>query len=259
MKVATWNVNSIAVRLPQLVEWLKTTRPDVVCLQETKCTDERFPAEPLLELGYQAVTWGQPTYNGVAVLSLHPIVDTRRGFPEAGGDTQCRLLDVVIGPIRVINVYVPNGSEVGSEKFGYKLSWLARLRRYFDESCLADQRLVLCGDFNIAPEPRDVHDPVLWEGRVLFSKPERDALRVIEQWGLVDVFRRHKSEPGLYSWWDYRAGAFRRNHGLRIDHLWATPVLADVSSSAEIDRKVRTLERPSDHAPVIAEFAVAVP
>ena len=258
MKIATWNVNSIAVRLPQLVDWLKATQPDVVCLQEIKCTDDCFPAQSLSELGYQAVTWGQRTYNGVAILSRGPMVDARRGFPEDPGDAQCRLLDVMIGPVRVINVYVPNGSHVGSEKYVYKLAWLARLRRYFDETCSTNQPLVLCGDFNIAPEPRDVHDPVLWEGRILFSKPEREALRVIGEWGLVDVFRRHHSEPGLFSWWDYRAGAFRRNHGLRIDHLWATPALAGVSSSAEIDRKMRTLERPSDHAPVIAEFKVAV-
>lgn len=257
MKIATWNVNSISVRLPQLTEWLRRSRPDIVCLQEIKCIDDRFPGDALRELGYESVIWGQPAYNGVAILSMHPMISVRRGLAGEGDDAQRRLIDAMVGPVRVINVYIPNGSEVGSDKFAYKLEWLAKLRKYFDENCSASEPLILCGDFNIAPEPRDVHNPALWEGRVLFSQPEREALSVIEQWGLIDVFRMHHSEAGLYSWWDYRAGAFRRDFGLRIDHLWATAKLAEKCSSAEIDRTVRKLERPSDHAPVIAEFEIA--
>lgn len=256
MKIATWNVNSIAVRVPQLVEWLKAERPDVVCLQETKCTDDKFPFAQLNELGYEAAVFGQQTYNGVAILSLTPLSHVRRAFPNDTDDAQRRLIEARIGSVRVINVYVPNGFAVGSEKFAYKLGWLARLRGYLDESGSSDENVVLCGDFNIAPEPRDVHDPKLWEGRVLFTEDERKALKGVQDWGFVDLFRQHHDEPGAYSWWDYRAGAYRRNHGLRIDHMWATAPLAERCTKAEIVRGLRSLERPSDHAPVIATFEI---
>ncbi|MEP7272737.1 MAG: exodeoxyribonuclease III [Acidobacteriota bacterium] len=257
LKIATWNVNSIAVRLPQLLDWLRSSRPDIVCLQEIKCTDDRFPAAEIEELGYQSAVFGQPTYNGVAILSLGPIENVHRAYPDDDPGGQRRLIDATIGPVRVIDVYIPNGFQVGSDKFAYKLQWLARLRRYLEESCDRSENLILCGDFNIAPEPRDVHDPAAWEGRVLFTKEERDALQVIADWGLIDLFRQHHSETGLYSWWDYRAGALRRNLGLRIDHLWATESLAAKCTGAEIARSVRQLDRPSDHAPVIAEFDLA--
>lgn len=256
MRVATWNVNSISVRLPQAIAWLETQKPDVLCLQEIKCTEDRFPEGAFRALGYESAVFGQPTYNGVAILSRMPIRDVEYGFPDDEEEAQRRLIAATINGVRVIDIYVPNGSEVGSDKYAYKLAWLARLRRYFDEDCHPEQLLILCGDFNIAPESRDVHDPELWEGRVLCSQPERTALKDITEWGLVDVFRRHHSESGIYSWWDYRGGGFRRNHGLRIDHIWATAPLAETSISAEIDRSVRALERPSDHAPVIAEFNV---
>lgn len=256
MKIATWNVNSIGVRLPQALDWLRAQSPDVVCLQEIKCTDDRFPAAEFRALGYESAVFGQPTYNGVAILARRPIRDVEYGFPDDEQDAQRRLIAATIDGVRVVDVYVPNGSEVGSEKYAYKLAWLARLRRYFDEDCHPEQRLVLCGDFNIAPESRDVHDPALWEGKILCSDSERAALGEIAAWGLVDVFRRHHSEPGLYSWWDYRGGGFRRNHGLRIDHIWATAPLAELSDGAEIDRSVRALERPSDHAPVIVGFSI---
>ena len=256
MKIATWNVNSITVRLPQVLDWLAANRPDVLCLQETKCIDERFPKDAFREAGYETEFFGQQTYNGVAILSTIKAKDVQRGFPDDGVDAPKRLIAASVGPVRVIDVYIPNGSEVGSDKYQFKLEWLRRLRRYLDEECDPKQMLVLCGDFNIAPEDRDVHDPALWEGKVLFSEPEKAALRVIADWGLIDVFRQHHPEPGFYSWWDYRAGGFRRNNGLRIDHLWATAPLAKKCLSASIDTAPRKLERPSDHTPVVAEFEV---
>jgi exodeoxyribonuclease-3 len=254
VKIATWNVNSIAVRIPQLVDWLKAEQPDIVCLQETKCTDDKFPFGPLDDLGYEAAVFGQQTYNGVAILSLKPLTNVRRAFPDDEDEAQRRLIEARVGGVRVIDVYIPNGFAVGSDKFAYKLAWLSRLRRYLDESGSNEEHLVLCGDFNIAPEPRDVHDPRLWEGRVLFTEDERNALREVQDWGLVDLFRQHHEESGAFSWWDYRAGAYRRNHGLRIDHMWATRSLAAKCTSAEIVRSLRSLERPSDHAPVVASF-----
>jgi exodeoxyribonuclease-3 len=256
VKIATWNVNSITVRLPHILDWLAANRPDALCLQETKCIDERFPADAFREAGYLAEIFGQPTYNGVAILSTSKANDVQRGFPNDAADAPRRLIAAGIGPLKVINVYIPNGSEVGSDKYQFKLAWLRRLRHYLDQECDPQQPLVLCGDFNIAPEERDVHDPALWEGKVLFSEPEREALKVIAQWGLIDVFRLHHEEPGVYSWWDYRASGFRRNHGLRIDHLWATAPLAQTCVAASIDIAPRKLERPSDHAPVVAEFEV---
>lgn len=254
VKIATWNVNSIAIRINQLIDWLKAAKPDTVCLQEIKCTDDKFPSAHLAELGYESAVFGQSTYNGVAIISTSPIKNVHRSFPDDDPDSQRRLIDARVGPVRIINVYVPNGFAVGTDKFAYKLAWLARLRRYLDEECSQDEKLVLCGDFNIAPEPRDVHDPKLWEGRVLFTHDERNALKTIEAWGLIDVFRELHAEGGLYSWWDYRAGAYRRNHGLRIDHLWATKPLATECTEVEIIRSVRELDRPSDHAPVLGIF-----
>jgi len=256
VKIATWNVNSITVRLPHVLDWLAANRPDALCLQETKCIDARFPADAFREAGYTAEIFGQPTYNGVAILSTTKAKDVQRGFPGDAAEAPKRLIAASIGPIRVVNVYIPNGSEVGSDKYQFKLAWLRQLRRYFDEECDPQQPLVICGDFNIAPEERDVHDPALWEGKVLFSRPERDALQVIAEWGLIDTFRLHHAESGFYSWWDYRGNAFWRDHGLRIDHLWATAPLAQKCIAASIDLAPRKLDRPSDHTPVVAEFEV---
>ena len=258
MKIATWNVNSIAVRIPQLVDWLSAERPDVVCLQETKCTDDKFPFTQLTDIGYETVAFGQQTYTGVAILSLSPLASVSRGLPDDDSEAQRRLIEARIGPVRVIDVYVPNGFAVGSDKFAYKLEWLARLRRYLDQSASPDENVVLCGDFNIAPEPRDVHDPRLWEGRVLFTEDERSALKDVTSWGLTDLFRLHHEEAGAFSWWDYRAGAYRRNHGLRIDHIWATKGMAARCTEVQIAKSMRSLERPSDHAPVIATFDLSV-
>jgi exodeoxyribonuclease-3 len=256
MKIATWNVNSITVRLPQVLEWVEANRPDVLCLQEIKCINEKFPSAAFREIGYSTESFGQPTYNGVAILSLAPICDVQCGFPEDNADAQKRLIAATVNGVRIINVYIPNGQEVGSEKFIFKLEWIARLRRFFDQHCDASKPLLLCGDFNVAPEDRDVHDPVLWAGKIHCSPPEREALKQVSDWGLVDVIRQHHQEAGLYSWWDYRAGAFPRNHGLRIDHLWTTAPLAHRCVDAWIDKMPRAMPKPSDHAPVIADFSI---
>jgi len=254
MRIATWNVNSVIARCDHLLGWLSKEHPDVACLQETKCIDERFPTGEIENLGYHVALFGQATYNGVAILSRSVIEVIRRGLPGDAEDAQKRLLDVRTADIRVINVYVPNGAQVGSDKYAFKLDWFAKLRKYLDEHCSPDEPLVLCGDFNVAPEPRDVHDPRLWEGRILFSEPERAALAHVKDWGLVDLFRMHHAEPGLFTWWDYRAGGFRRNQGLRIDHLFGTHTMASRCVAVDIERTVRAQAKPSDHAPVVAEF-----
>jgi exodeoxyribonuclease III len=255
MKIATWNVNSIAVRMPQVLKWIDGNRPDVLCMQETKCPDEKFPAQIFRDLGYHVEVFGQPTYNGVAILSLLPMSDVQRGHPDEPPDAQRRLIAATVNTVRIINVYIPNGQAVGTEKYELKLAWMERLRGYFDKYCDVKDQLLICGDFNVAPEDRDIHDLAIWAGKVMCSDAERAALRKIGQWGLVDLFRAHNEGPGFYTWWDYRAGAFRRNNGLRIDHLWATDALARRSTGAWIDKIQRAMEKPSDHAPVVAEFA----
>jgi exodeoxyribonuclease-3 len=242
--------------LPHVTQWVKDHSPDVLCLQEIKCVDAKFPTAAFTELGYEVVTFGQPTYNGVAILSLYPISDVQKGFPNNAEDAQCRFLAVTVKDVRIIDVYIPNGSEVGSEKYAYKLDWLSQLHDYFTNHCDPKQKLVIGGDFNIAPADADVHDPIAWYGQILCSQPERDALQRLADWGLNDLFRRHHKESGQFSWWDYRGGGFPRNHGLRIDHLWATPSLAELSKDCWIDKAPRKLERPSDHAPVVAEFTL---
>ncbi|HEY9284248.1 MAG TPA: exodeoxyribonuclease III [Pyrinomonadaceae bacterium] len=255
MKIATWNVNSVTAREPVVLRWLKEARPDVLCLQETKCVDEKFPRTNFEALGYHVEAHGQPTYNGVAILSLRPAEDVQRGFPGEEEGSQSRLIAATVGGVRVVNVYVPNGQSVGSEKFKFKLGWLQQLREFLDEHYWPDDdEALLCGDFNVAPEARDVHDPDLWRGRILFSEPEKKALRHVQEWGFTDAFRLHEQRPGFYSWWDYRAGGFRRNEGLRIDHVWVSEPLAARCRRAWIDKEPRGWERPSDHTPVVAEF-----
>ena len=255
MKIATWNVNSIAARLPLVLKWLESAGPDVLCLQEIKCVSERFPTADFEALGYACEVFGQPTYNGVAVLSRKPIEAVHRGLSEEDATANARLLAVRTARTWVVDVYVPNGQAVGTDKYVYKLNWMARLRDFLDERMTIDDRVALCGDFNVAPEPIDVHDPKAWEGHVLFSEPEREALEAIREWGLTDAFRLHETGGGHFSWWDYRAAAFRRNAGLRIDHVWVSEPLAAVSTGAWIAKETRAWERPSDHAPVVAEFA----
>jgi exodeoxyribonuclease-3 len=256
MKIATWNVNSITARLPLVTKWLENTKPDVLCLQELKCVDEKFPAEQFAELGYHSAVYGQRTYNGVAILSLKESTDIQRGFPDDQEGAHARLLAATVNGVRIVNVYVPNGQFVGSDKYRFKLEWMQRLRRFFDDSYETSERVLLCGDFNVAPEERDVHDPAQWEGHVLFSKRERAALEKIKEWGFNDAFRLHTEEGGHYSWWDYRQNGFRRNAGLRIDHVWVSEPLAKICGESWIDKEPRSWERPSDHTPVVASFEI---
>ncbi|HEV7857731.1 MAG TPA: exodeoxyribonuclease III [Pyrinomonadaceae bacterium] len=254
MKVATWNVNSVGARLPLVQKWLEAAGPDVLCLQETKCTDDKFPAAAFAEVGYRSEVYGQRTYNGVAILSRALASDVQRGFPDDEEGSHARLLAATVEGVRIVNVYVPNGQAVGTDKYRFKLEWMKRLRAFFDESYEESAQVLLCGDFNVAPGERDVHDPDLWQGRILFSKRERAALDEIKGWGLTDAFRMHTEEGGHFSWWDYRQGSFRRNTGLRIDHIWVSTTLAARCTAAWIDKEPRGWERPSDHTPVVAEF-----
>jgi exodeoxyribonuclease III len=254
MRIATWNVNSLRVRLELALDWLREDGPEVVCLQETKVTDDLFPREPLLEAGYEVAFSGQKTYNGVAILSRHPMRDVRTTLPGAPGDDEKRFIAARIEGMQVINVYVPNGQAVGSPKFQYKLDWLYCLQTFLQATYTPEDALVLCGDFNIAPEARDVYDPVALDGEVLYHPAERAAFARLIAWGLGDTFRLHHEEPGWYSWWDYRGGAFRRNLGLRIDHVLATPPLARQCTAVTLERELRRLPKPSDHIPVVATF-----
>ncbi len=254
MKIATWNVNSVLARLPHLTRWLNSIQPDLVCLQETKCTDDKFPVDVLREHGYGCASFGQQSYNGVAILTRGECESVQRGYPGIDEVSHARLIATRFAGVQIVNVYIPNGQMVGSEKYNFKLDWMKRLQSFFTTTYLNTDRVLLCGDFNVAPEDRDVHNPQLWQERVMCSEAERLALREIKQWGFNDCFRRHHEEEGKFSWWDYRAGAFRRNHGLRIDHIWASESLASHNINTWIDIEPRTWERPSDHAPVVAEF-----
>jgi exodeoxyribonuclease III len=252
MKLATWNVNSLKVRLPHLLEWLEANPVDVVCLQETKTEDKNFPLAELQQAGYQVAFSGQKTYNGVAILSRQPISDVQCGIPGFE-DEQKRVLAATVNGVRVVCVYIPNGQEVGSDKYQYKLKWLAALTAWLKDEQAKYPKLALLGDFNIAPEDRDVYDPVAWQGNVLVSEAERAAFQSLLQLGLRDAFRLFEQAEKSYSWWDYRMMAFRRNTGLRIDHILVSPALQ--CSSCTIDKAPRKLERPSDHTLVIAEVA----
>jgi len=254
MKLATWNVNSLKVRLPQLLDWLVQVRPDIVCLQELKLEDAKFPRAELQEAGYQCAVSGQKTYNGVAILSRTPLLDVSAGI--AGfEDQQKRVIAATAGELRVICVYCPNGQAVGSEKYGYKLRWFAALKDHLAAELARSPRLVVAGDFNVAPEDRDVHDPKAWEGQVHVSEPERAAWRALLAAGLRDSFRLFEQPEKIYSWWDYRMLGFRRNAGLRIDHVLVSAEMAQRCTATTVDKAPRKLERPSDHAPVIAEFS----
>ncbi len=253
IKIATWNVNSLRVRLPQVLEWLAAMQPDVLALQETKLPDGDFPVDEIAAAGYRAVFAGQKTYNGVATLAREAGADVLRDLP-ALDDHQRRVLVGTFSGVRVVNVYVPNGESVGSDKYQYKLHWLERLEAYLTAELAAHPRLVVLGDFNIAPEPRDVYDPKEWEGRVLFSEPERAAFGRLLDLGLSDSFRLFDQPERAYSWWDYRMNAFRRNRGLRIDHILVSAALRAACTASRIDITPRRNERPSDHTPVMAEF-----
>jgi exodeoxyribonuclease-3 len=254
MKIATWNVNSINVRMPQLAAWLKSADPDVVCVQETKCVDESFPYQELHDLGYYSAFYGQRSYNGVAIISKHEPKDVVKGLPDDDEESQKRLIAATVNGVRIIDVYVPNGQSLDSDKFQFKLDWIQRLRAFFDKNYSASEKVLLCGDFNVAPDSEDVWNPGAWEGSIHFSLPERAAINHVKQWGFVDAFREMNGPVKEFSWWDYRAGAFQKNHGLRIDHIWVSPALAADCKKCWIDRSPRILEKPSDHTPLIAEF-----
>jgi exodeoxyribonuclease-3 len=254
MKIATWNVNSLRVRIGHVIEWLSREQADVLALQETKTKDDDFPVEAFSELGYNVKFSGQPTYNGVALISRQTIGDVRTDL-DGFEDPQRRVLAATIDGIRIHNLYVPNGQTVDSEKYQYKLRWLDALRRQVAFELKAYPNCVLLGDFNIAPDDRDVHDPAAWVGKVLCSPPERQALKALTDLGFQDVFRNFDQADQSFSWWDYRAAAFRRNMGLRIDLILASGTLQDSCSACRIDVEPRRLERPSDHTPVIAEFS----
>ena len=252
-RIATWNVNSLRVRQPQVLQWLKDAQPDLLALQETKVTDDQFPEADFLAAGYQAVFSGQKTYNGVAILSRVTCADVLRDIAGLE-DPQRRVLAASVGELRLINLYVPNGESVSSDKYRYKLAWLDKLTSWVTTELQHNDNLVVVGDFNIAPEPEDVHDPVAWEGSVLYSPPERAAFQNLLDLGLCDSFRRFDQPEKSFSWWDYRMNAFRRNLGLRIDHILASKPLCKALVSCHIDKTPRSWERPSDHAPVVAEF-----
>ena len=253
MKIATWNVNSLRVRLPHLLDWLKAAQPDVVGLQELKCVDEQFPYAELEAAGYQAAVNGQKTYNGVAILSRHAITDVSRDLPGFA-DEQKRVIAATINGVRLVNVYVVNGQDVGTEKYAYKLRWLAALHAYLQSESALHPRLAVTGDFNIAPAGEDTYDPAIWEGKILCSEPERAAFRGLLELGLKDSFRLFQQPPQSFTWWDYRQAGFRRNLGLRIDHVLASAALASTCRSCIVDLAPRRLERPSDHAPLVADF-----
>jgi exodeoxyribonuclease-3 len=253
MRIATWNVNSLRVRIPQLTSWLAENPLDVIALQETKVLDEGFPHEALQALGYQCVASGQKSYNGVAILSKLPMTDVVHGMPGYNDD-QKRVIAATIGGVRIIDVYVPNGQALDSPKYQYKLLWLQSLRAYVRDEIGRHERLLVLGDYNIAPDDRDVHDPEAWLGKVHVSEPERAQLRALIDLGLVDIYRRFEQPEKSYSWWDYRMAAFRRNLGLRIDLLLASPALAQMCEACHIDKTPRAWERPSDHAPVFGCF-----
>lgn len=254
LTLATWNVNSLKIRLPHLLDWLATHAVDIVCLQETKLPDDRFPAGALQEAGYESVFTGQKTYNGVAILTRRSTVglasDVQGNLPNFP-DEQKRLLAATVADVRVVCGYFPNGQAVGTDKYDYKLRWMAALNAWLRDELVRWPRLALAGDFNVAPEDRDVHDPTLWEGQVLFSEPEKQAFRALADSGLVDSFRMFEQPERSYTWWDYRMLAFRRKMGLRIDHILLSRPLAERCTQCRIDVEPRRREQPSDHAPVI--------
>lgn len=255
MKIATWNVNSMNVRLPHVLEWLAANGPDVLVLQEIKQATEAFPTDTLAELGYASIASGQKTYNGVAVISRVPPADPVTEFPGFD-DPQRRVLATTIDGVRVVNLYVPNGQSVGSEKYDYKLGWLAALRGFLEDELTRHDKLVVLGDFNIAPADEDVYDAEKWGDAILCSPLERKALTSLLELGLTDVFRKFDQPEKCFSWWDYRAAGFRRNAGLRIDLILASESMSKICSSSYVDKEPRAWERPSDHAPVVAEFTV---
>ena len=255
MKIATWNTNSLRIRVEHLAKWVSENPVDVLCLQETKTTDDHFPTADLHALGFshQAI-YGQKSYNGVAILSRQPIQDVVKGFRLGEADPQTRLIRATVAGIQIVNCYVPNGNRIGSDKFRYKLNWLRRLRDELDDHHAPDQDVLVCGDMNIAPDDDDTWDPFEADGHILFHPEEHRALRRVTDWGLIDAFRRLHPRKQSFSWWDYRGGGFPRNHGFRIDHIYLTDSLMKRCSAVTIERHLRGWEQPSDHVPVVVEL-----
>ncbi len=254
MKLATWNVNSLKVRLPHVLDWLAATGTEVLCLQETKLEDIKFPKAELEAAGYHVACSGQKTYNGVAIISRLPLAEVQAGIPGFA-DEQKRVLAATVGELRVVCVYIPNGQSLDSDKYAYKLRWLDALHAWLKDELARHPNLALLGDYNIAPEDRDVHDPAAWIGNVLVSEPERSQFRALQNLGLTDSFRLFAQPEQSFSWWDYRAAGFRRNLGLRIDHILLSAPLTARCTAVEIDPAPRKLERPSDHTPVVATLS----
>jgi exodeoxyribonuclease III len=255
MRVVSWNINSLRKRQERLLNWLAGTQPDVVCLQETKCTDEQFPVLDLKAAGYHSAYHGQKSYNGVAIISKMEPGEVRAALCDEEEDPQARVIAATIGGLRIYSIYAPNGQAVGSPAYDYKMRWYERLRNCLQREA-ADQQLVVCGDFNIAPKDEDIYDPDLWRGAIMCSEGERKAFDELCAIGLVDTLRLHHPEPGLFSWWDYRMLSFPKNRGLRIDAILASESLASLCSAAGIEREMRKGKEPSDHAPVWAEFQI---
>ncbi|HEY8617362.1 exodeoxyribonuclease III [Phenylobacterium sp.] len=262
MRIATWNVNSVNARLETVLRWFEEAKPDVACLQELKCMDEKFPAEPFERLGYNLAVHGQKTYNGVAILSKAPLEDVRRGLPflpEHGDETdeQARYVEAVISgprPVRVASIYLPNGNPIGTEKFAYKLRWMERLNAHARTLMAYEEPLVLAGDYNVIPEPRDAEYPNNWSDDALFQTESREAFRALKWLGLSDAYLEADGAPGAYTFWDYQAGAWQRNNGIRIDHALLSPQAADLLLGVSIHRDVRTWDKPSDHVPLVVEL-----
>jgi exodeoxyribonuclease-3 len=252
--LASWNVNSINVRLGHLLSWLQEISPDVVCLQETKTVDEKFPADALASLGYSSQYYGEKSYNGVAIVSKLPLERVQKGFKQDVEPGSKRFIEAQIGPLRVLNCYIPNGQAVGSEKYLYKMMWLEGLLNHLKKEHDPLLPLLLCGDFNIAPEDRDIYDAADTVESIMCSTEEREKLASIRSWGLEDAFRKHNQENGQFTWWDYRMGGFRRNIGFRIDHIYCTKPAYAACRAAFIDKSPRKLERPSDHTPILARL-----
>ncbi len=253
MKIATWNVNSLRIRQDTVLDWLEHNKPDVLCMQETKMTDQEFPEDAFGDLSYDAVYFGQPAYNGVAIISRPEMFEVVKGFPGAG-DQEKRLIAATIDGVRIVGVYAPNGQSVGSEKYAGKLEWFKRLRAWLDATAKPEQPVVVCGDFNVAPEDIDVHDPIAWRGSILFSEPEKAALSSVMDFGFSDAFRHIHPGARKFSWWDYRAGSWERNLGLRIDHFLVTRPVLERTVSVTMDETVRAKTAPSDHIPVVLEI-----
>jgi len=255
VRLATWNVNSLRVRLPHLLDWLREAKPDLACLQETKTEDAHFPVDELRAAGYHAVYCGQKSYNGVAILARGGLSDVQHGIPNFPDDPK-RIIAATYRDMRVVSVYAPNGQEPGSDKYAYKLKWYEAFAAWMRDELAAHPLLAAMGDYNVAPEDRDVHNPKRWEGKIHCSEPERAAFRRVIAAGLADAFRLFEQPAGEFSWWDYRLKAFERGWGLRIDEILLSPALARKCTACSIDKQPRTRERPSDHAPVIADFGI---